>query len=157
MRGGNEVVVFVTRSPAEVLVARRSGPDGYWHPIAGSVEPGEAAVEAARRELLEETGLDTGAGGPAPTGLSYTYPLAGENAERRALYAPGVDEVRVDCFTARAPAGWEPTLDREHDDHRWCGPCEAAALLRWDDTRRALLRALDPLARRPGQRTYHGD
>src|SRR5690348_17916689 len=31
---------------------------GYWHVVAGGVEPGETAEEAARRELREETGLD---------------------------------------------------------------------------------------------------
>ena len=29
--------------------------------------------------------------------------------------------------------GWEPRLDWEHDDYRWCPPAEARALLRWAD------------------------
>jgi 8-oxo-dGTP pyrophosphatase MutT (NUDIX family) len=104
----------------EWLVAHRAR-DAYWHPIAGKVEQGEDWATAARRELREETGLD---------------------AEVRPIgtfaYDPGVE---VHAFLARAPAGWEPTLDHEHDAYRWCGVDEACALLRWPEPRE-LLRAL---------------
>src|ERR687897_1885228 len=55
----SEIAVFVTRRDGgEVLLLRRvrSG-GGYWHVVAGALEPGESAREAAARELEEETGL----------------------------------------------------------------------------------------------------
>ena len=44
----------------KVLIAERgSGPrKGYWSLPGGKVEPGETAMEAAAREILEETGLE---------------------------------------------------------------------------------------------------
>jgi hypothetical protein len=50
--------------------------------------------------------------------------------------------VGVTCFQAAAPDDWEPTLDWEHDDHRWCNSGEAAGTLRWPGTARALRKLL---------------
>jgi 8-oxo-dGTP pyrophosphatase MutT (NUDIX family) len=137
MRGGEEVAIFVLRRErTQVLACRRSEPlDGYWHTVAGAVEPGETAEDAARRELLEETGLEAQL---SPLRTSYDYPLAEEAAHRRSLYAPDLTSVHVECFLVDAPDDWEPQLDWEHDDYRWCAPTEADALLHWADTRQAL-------------------
>jgi len=137
--GAAEVAIFVTRTSAsEVLVVHRS-PDqgGYWHVIAGGVEPGESVTEAAVRELREETGLvaEVTAGVVV---TEYAYPLTEEPADRRARYDPAVVHVEVTCFRVEAPDDWEPELDWEHDDHRWCEPGEAVALLRWPATAGAL-------------------
>jgi 8-oxo-dGTP pyrophosphatase MutT (NUDIX family) len=137
MRGGEEVAIFVLRrARTEVLACRRAEPlDGYWHTVAGGVEPGETAEDAARRELHEETGLTAPL---TPLRTSYDYPLAEEPAHRRSLYAESLTSVHVEVFLVDAPDDWEPQLDWEHDDYRWCTPAEADALLHWADTRQAL-------------------
>lgn len=124
-----------------LLVHRSPELGGYWHVVAGGVEPGESAPEAALRELHEETGLVAELGAAAAT-VEYAYSLTEEPAGRRAQYGPSVVEVRVDCFTVEAPDGWEPALDREHGDHRWCAPAEAVRTLRRPETARALERLL---------------
>ena len=44
-------------------------------------------------------------------------------------------------FAAEAPAGWEPVLDEEHVDYRWCSEADALALLRYPEPRIALEQA----------------
>ena len=133
------MAIFVTRkSASEVLVVHRSPEQGgYWHVVAGGVESGESVLEAAARELREETGLVA----EVADGLEvteYVYSLTEEPADRRARYDPSVAHVEVTCFRVPAPDDWEPTLDWEHDDHRWCEPDEAVELLRWPATAGAL-------------------
>jgi 8-oxo-dGTP pyrophosphatase MutT (NUDIX family) len=141
MRGPDEVAIFVLRHDrSEVLVVHRS-PDlgGYWHTIAGGVEAGEALPDAAARELLEETALRVAV---HETGIAFHYPLTEEPPERRARYAPDITAVRVSCFVADAPDGWEPTLDHEHDDYRWVAADDAPDALFWPDVADALRRSL---------------
>jgi lipoyl(octanoyl) transferase len=134
-----EVAVFVTRErAAEVLLLRRSPEHGgYWHVVAGGIEPGETAAAAAARELREETGLvaEVGHGVAA---VEYVDPRTREAAAPPSLHDPEVVEVAVTCFLVSAPDGWEPALDWEHDRHRWCSAEEAYATLRWPGTARAL-------------------
>ena len=131
--------MFVTRKDlSEVLVLHRSPEQGgYWHVVAGGVEPGEAVEEAAARELREETGLVASVTGGLKV-VEYAYPLSEEPAHRRSMYDPAVVQVEVRCFRVAAPDEWEPTLDWEHDGHRWCEPDQASSALRWPETARAL-------------------
>jgi 8-oxo-dGTP pyrophosphatase MutT (NUDIX family) len=139
VRTGAEVAVFVARRRgSEVLVLHRSPQQGgYWHVVAGGVERGETAAAAAARELHEETGLVAEVSGGVDV-VEYVYSLTEEPADRRALYDPAVAAVTVTCFRASAPDDWEPTLDWEHDDYRWCDPDEAFETLRWPETARAM-------------------
>jgi 8-oxo-dGTP pyrophosphatase MutT (NUDIX family) len=50
------VSIFCRNEGAILLVRHRRL--GRWLPVGGEIEPGETPLEAARRELLEETGLD---------------------------------------------------------------------------------------------------
>lgn len=55
------VIVLVTDGD-RVLLGRQPGwPAGRYSTIAGFVEPGESLEDAVRREVLEETGIETGA------------------------------------------------------------------------------------------------
>ena len=127
----SEVLIHVRRGD-EFLCAHRA-PDGggYWHTIAGGVEPGEEFHAAAVRELREETGLYVE--GLEPIG-EFAYVRESWEEE------PGL-RVHVECFLADVEPGWEPQLDSEHDDYRWCTRDEAIALLFWPEPAQ-LLRAL---------------
>ena len=131
--------MFVTRkSGAEVLILHRSPVQGgYWHVVAGGVESGETATAAAERELREETGLVANAEAGVEV-VEYVYSLTAEPADRRDRHDPSVVQVNVTCFHVAAPDEWEPTLDWEHDHHRWCDPGEAFSTLRWPATAQAL-------------------
>jgi 8-oxo-dGTP pyrophosphatase MutT (NUDIX family) len=127
-----EEVFVVVRRGDEYLVLHRSPKQGaYWHCVAGALEEGEVFAEAAARELLEETGLDAS---PVDLNRSYDYDVEGWEAH----YLPGSERIHVECFLAEAPSGWEPTLDWEHDDYRWCGVEAATTLLYWPEPRELL-------------------
>jgi 8-oxo-dGTP pyrophosphatase MutT (NUDIX family) len=70
--------------------------DWAWTSPAGARQPGEAPSATARRELLEEVGLE----------LPLTGPLAHLT-----------DDVAL--FVAEAPADAEIVLDAEHDRYEW--------------------------------------
>jgi 8-oxo-dGTP pyrophosphatase MutT (NUDIX family) len=148
MRRPEEVFVVVHRpgaSAPEFLVLERSPErQGYWHLVAGALNEGEDAPSAAARELLEETGLATPV---VELGARYTYLLDEEPPEVRARFAPEVTDVSVSAYAARAPRDWEPSLDEEHVDHRWCSVDEAVALLRYPEPQDAVRKAAQRLAR----------
>jgi 8-oxo-dGTP pyrophosphatase MutT (NUDIX family) len=135
VRGDQEVIVVVRRD-GELLVMRRA-PErlGYWSLVSGGLEPEETSWHAAVRELREETGLEAQV---HKLSISLSYSLLDDPPAIRARYAPGVERVTVHAFVADAPAGWEPTLDAEHDLYRWCDLAAALELMKYDTARDAL-------------------
>lgn len=130
MRKTREAAIFVYRGD-RFLVAHRAG-DGHWNVIAGQIEDGESFAEGAARELMEEAQL---AAPLLDLGLQEDYEI---EPEYRHLYAPDEHTVRVASFAAVAPDHWEPTLNHEHDEYRWCTFDEAIALLYWPEVKLAL-------------------
>jgi 8-oxo-dGTP diphosphatase len=57
-------VAIFCRNGGEILLIKHKRL-GMWLPVGGEIEPGETPLEAARRELREETGLE----GVFPPGL----------------------------------------------------------------------------------------
>jgi dATP pyrophosphohydrolase len=113
-----EVFVFVRRGSEFLVLHRSPENDPYWHGVAGGVEEGESFASAAARELQEETGLVA-----APRSIRHRFDY---------------DGIVVECFLVDAPAAWEPELDWEHDDYRWCSKEEATELLYWPEPRDVL-------------------
>ena len=130
MRSTHEVLLVVYRPGPEFLVLLRS-PErhGYWNPAAGGVEQGETPGEAALRELEEETGLT----------LPVRFePLALELGYRR----PDTGEwITLHPYSVEGPPGWEPVLNDEHVEYRWCSAEEADRLLAYPEPR-AVVRAV---------------
>ncbi|QBJ76878.1 MULTISPECIES: dihydroneopterin triphosphate diphosphatase [Aquitalea] len=52
------VLVVIHTKAGEVLLIERADRAGYWQSVTGSREGSETLLETARREVLEETGLD---------------------------------------------------------------------------------------------------
>jgi 8-oxo-dGTP diphosphatase len=75
------VSIFCRHEGAILLIRHKRL--GQWLPVGGEIEQGETPLEAARRELLEETGLEgrfpegLGVDGTPPGFLGYEEHLAG--------------------------------------------------------------------------------
>jgi NAD+ diphosphatase len=103
------VIVLVTDGD-RVLLGRQAGwPSGRFSTIAGFVEPGESLEDAVRREVLEETGVETGA---MTYQSSQPWPLP------RSLMLG---------FRAEAKSVDVRLGDRELEDARWFSRSELAA------------------------------
>jgi 8-oxo-dGTP diphosphatase len=114
------VAVFCRNGGALLLVRHRRL--GTWLPVGGEIEPGETPLEAARRELREETGLDArfpgglGVDG-TPRGLiGYEEHLAGAKGLHMNF-----------AFVADVPTRTLAACD-EWDDARWVTADELAGI-----------------------------
>jgi lipoyl(octanoyl) transferase len=116
-----------------LLLRRRPDRGGFWQPVTGTREPGESAEACARREVLEETGIEASVrsldyvhaftyGPPRTDGRPMLF-------EETAFYAQVVGEtpVRLDA--------------NEHEDHAWVTLSEALARVPFAGLRESLRRA----------------
>jgi len=105
-----DVVVYrVREGRAEILMLRRAAGGrnpGSWEGVHGAIEPEEGPVDAARRELREETG----AADASWFNLSHVSQF----------YRHERDEVTmVPAFAARLAPDAPVRLSDEHDAHEW--------------------------------------
>lgn len=124
----------------EVLLIERADHPGYWQSVTGSQEPGETLVETARRELVEETGIDAlRYGGVVDWNMHNDFEIFRHWAHR---YAPGVTHNTEHVFGLEVPSRVPVRLaPQEHLHHEWLPWREAAArCFSW--TNRAAIEAL---------------
>ena len=116
---GSVLVDLGGDEPRALLLRRRKPPVGLWENPGGMLEPGEDFVACARRETLEETGLEAE---PGAAWWARVEPWRGpEDAE---LYA-GVG------FLARHPGGEIRPENAAHDAHTWATEEEWRSLPTW--------------------------
>lgn len=123
-------VYVLRRAPApQILQLRRARAPfiGAWHPVMGHVEPGETAVNAARRELAEEVALRR-------TDIINLYQLE----QTYPFFIAERDEIHLSPrFVAEVTPGFRPTLNHEHDAYRWIELADAQSLFLWPGQRHA--------------------
>lgn len=122
---------YLLRSGAagfEVLVLRRAPggrSPGSWETVHGHIEPGETPVQAALRELREETGVE---------------PARLYNVSRvEAFYRHQTNEiVLIPVFAGVVDPRAAVRHSAEHDRAEWLEPRKATARFSWPRERRAL-------------------
>lgn len=104
---------------------------GHWCFPKGHVEDGESEIETAKREILEECGIDV----TFRDGFRVTT-----------SYSPKVDVMKeVVYFLADYKSG-DITLQKEEvQDSIWCKAGEASALITYDNDRNILMKAIEYL------------
>jgi dihydroneopterin triphosphate diphosphatase len=123
------VLVVIHTAALDVLLIKRADKMGLWQSVTGSVDAlDEPLDETARREVLEETGID--ANEPGCTLRNWQQQNVYEIFERwRHRYAPGVTQNTEHVFSLCVPAGTPVVLSpREHVAHQWL-PVQAAAAM----------------------------
>ncbi len=106
---------------------------GSWQAVHGSLEPGETAVQAALRELREETGLN------AVRFYVVSY------VEQ--IFDPSIDAfLFIPVFAAELPADAEVVISFEHEAAEWCSLEEACKRFVWPNQREAIRRVLEDIA-----------
>ena len=118
------VLVIVYTQAGEVLMLRRKYPNDFWQSVTGSLEKEETPMQAAIRELHEESGI---------AGYELHDCQFSQNFEIyeiwRDRYAPGVTENREHVFSLELPERIDVRLDpREHEEFIWLPKQEAFEL-----------------------------
>jgi dihydroneopterin triphosphate diphosphatase len=132
-----QVLVYCYRlnnSCIEFLLLKRTARyGGFWQGVTGAPEGDESLLNAALRELREETMF-------SPVNIRqvdfrYTFPVSDE---WRAAYHPDIQHIDEFVFLAEIAASREPVLSFEHKEYLWTSFDEAVSLLKYEDNRRAL-------------------
>jgi 8-oxo-dGTP pyrophosphatase MutT (NUDIX family) len=134
-------VYRIVDADLQILMLRRSSVKvlpGLWQGVSGSIDPGERVVDAALRELREETGF-------VKEGVRRLSTL---DFVASFLWEP-LDAVMSSVhFAAEVPPDAQPRLSREHDAFEWLPADDAIARSAWPGYREAITRVreclLDP-------------
>jgi dATP pyrophosphohydrolase len=132
-----QVVIFAETPARRRYLLLRRVPDqgGFWQFVTGSLEAGETHIQAALREVREETGLT-----PAPSDLidlklTNTFEIAPRWLHK---YEPGVTHNEEKCFALRAERHAVLLDPLEHTDYAWVFYEQALEMLYWESNKAAL-------------------
>lgn len=123
---------IVDGTPLFCIFRRRDS--DYWQFIAGGVENGETTIEAAKRETIEESGVE-------PKIIKQLTCVAYVPAEviaesRRQHWDKNTFVIPEYSFAFECDS--EPTLSNEHTKYKWVTYDEGRKLLKWDSNKVAM-------------------
>jgi dATP pyrophosphohydrolase len=136
-RRPESVLIVIHTDDGEFLLLERRRPPGFWQSVTGSLEWGELADRAARREVVEETGIMQG----VLVNLQWTQvydilPAFGK------VYAPGITRNLEHAFSLRLPQRVPVTLSEpEHLRFQWAEGKDAVGIAS-SSTDRAVIQEL---------------
>jgi dATP pyrophosphohydrolase len=120
-RRPESVLVVIYTAGGEFLLLERCRPPGFWQSVTGTLEWGEMADDAARREVIEETGITQG----LLRNLQWTqvYEILPAFGKK---YAPGIVRNLEHAFALKLLERVPVTLSAtEHVQFRWASAGEA--------------------------------
>ena len=142
-RRPDKIIVYLYRrtetGQIEYLLLQRA-PTGkagaIWQTVVGSAQWDEKLIEAARREVFEETGL-TRLQGIIAVGYAFSFSFA---PPHQSHYAPDVKTIRNTVFASEVVSVKPVMLSAEHVDYGWFPYQEALERIHWPEEREALIR-----------------
>ena|ERR1700754_730733 len=139
-----QVVIFAnTAQGREFLLLRRvSSHGGFWQSVTGSLEDGESHIEAAVREVYEETGYSIRPQELIELGLVNVFEIA---PQWRIKYASGITHNEEVCFALEVIKRDVVIDPVEHESFVWVDYDTALGMLYWDSNRRACAAVADLL------------
>ena len=120
-RRPESVLVVIYTAAGEFLLLERRKPPGFWQSVTGSLGWGETADAAARRELVEETGITRG----RLCNLQWTqvYEILPSFGKK---YAPGITRNLEHAFALKLPERVPVILsESEHVRFGWLSAAQA--------------------------------
>ncbi len=107
---------------------------GFWQPITGGLEKGETKLEALKREVREETGIEN-----IVKIVKDVHYFEFQDHSFLQTFQSSPKHLKEYAFGVEVSSEEEVVLDgKEHSEYRWCGYEEALRLLKWKENREAL-------------------
>jgi len=132
-----QVVIFSEHAGRRLylLLRRVQSHGGFWQSVTGSLEDGETHLQAAVREVREETGFTAKENELIDLGVTNVFEIA---EQWRPKYAPGVTRNEEVCFALQVPHGTVEIDSLEHDQYVWVEYDAAIEMLYWESNRRTV-------------------
>ncbi|MEJ6024287.1 dihydroneopterin triphosphate diphosphatase [Ramlibacter sp. PS4R-6] len=114
----HSVLVVIHTPSLQVLLVNRADMPDYWQSVTGSKDTIDEPLETtARREVMEETGIDCAIGRLSDWNLENVYDIYPRWLHR---YEPGVRRNTEHVFGLCVPENTPVTLNpREHTAYQW--------------------------------------
>lgn len=135
------VLVVIHTPDLQVLLLERADKAGYWQSVTGSREGDEALLETVRREVAEETGIDTPHFALTDWGYTNEYEIYDHWRHR---YPPGTTHNTEHVFSLMLPEALPITIaPEEHLQYCWLPWQEAAEKVFSPTNKEAILRLVE--------------
>jgi dihydroneopterin triphosphate diphosphatase len=130
------LVVIWAKSSGKVLLLQRNDDAEFWQSVTGSLEAGELPIQAARREVFEETGFDWQQSEIELIDCQHQiiYDIFPHYLHR---YAPGITQNLEHWFVLLVPDELPVSLT-EHSAARWLPWQEACVMTKSWSNRQAI-------------------
>lgn len=133
LKRAESVLVVIRDEHNQVLIMQRDDDANFWQSVTGTIERGEIPLNAAYRELAEETGIVL----PRATHPVVDCRLVNQYQIRSTWlhrYPPGTLFNNEYVFSVKVPSGLSIVLT-EHTDHIWTNKQDAMQRV-WSNSNR---------------------